>query len=333
MRICRYFTFISMLLLLSAFLLLPSACAPERGARTSRELAAVDGGGRTVETLETGSTLYVSANRLEPFRLYEFRLSAADADPERRDQTISFSRLGANAEGVIDPFVLWYHSGVVGCSLRSPGFAGTDGGGFSGELPPYTYRSFDEAERALARQRLVVTIHEVEPDASGRRDPMSLRVGAAMRTLNLPVAPAKSPIVYPSNAKGCLTNSAETQTRDLYVSGRNFRPNEEIVLSVVANQRAWYVGDAVQDVTGTSGAAAPVRVTADANGAFTVKVWDQALQRRGVYDMIAQRGHLDPSVLNRIRAGDIVSYGQDTGLILYMLYPVGGPLMDIAGRP
>lgn len=121
----------------------------------------------------------------------------------------------------------------------------------------------------------------------------------------------------------------------MYVNGRNFRPGERVEISVVPNRRQWHVGDAINDVTGVSGAAAPNVVRADAKGRFTAKVWDRQLQRRGAYDIVARR--LDLGELEqgqpKIRAVDVVSYARETAYILFLYYPPGGSLMDIAGRP
>jgi len=74
-------------------------------------------------------------------------------------------------------------------------------------------------------------------------------------------------------------------------------------------------------------------VQADANGRFTVRAWEQAAQRRGAFDIVAQR--LDGRLrgLEVIDPHDLISFGSDTGVILYLLYPPGGTSMDIAGRP
>jgi hypothetical protein len=194
------------------------------------------------------------------------------------------------------------------------------------------YRTFEEAERDLAGRHLFVSAHPVARDDTGSKSPFELVVGESVSVIELPVALRRSPMVYPSNSDGCLVNSQLAQSEDFYVSGRNFEPGEAVAISVVPNQRAWYVGDAINDVTGVGGAGAPERVRADEQGRFTLRVWDETLQRRGVYDIIAQR-RLGEAQQRRVRAEDIISYAADTGMILFLRYPVGGPTMDLAGRP
>lgn len=299
-----------------------SGCCPDL-ARPKQGAFAVDAGGRLIRSLEVGSSLQVAARGLQPSRLYEFRLGT-DGQEITHEEAISFARVGADRDGEITPFILQYHSGVVGCSPRIKPRQ---------RLPRYMYRTFDEAEKALSGERLVVSIHPVEPNPSGKIPLMKLRVGKPITHLKLPVMKRKSPMVYPSDAEGCLLNSSLTQQQDMYISGRNFQPGEIVQISVVPNQRKWHVGDVVNDITGVGGTGAPERIKVDQNGRFTNRVWDKEVQRRGTYDIIAQRSFDVPDNLRYVRATDIISYGSDTGYILFMRYPVGGPTMDIAGRP
>lgn len=280
----------------------------------------LDSGGRVVEQLEVGSSLQVAARGLEPGVLYEFRLGLGEPAPSAA-QAVSFARLTASAAGQVAPFVLWYQSGVVGCSV--PGR----------EKPlPFSFRTFEDAEQALAGKRLVVTIHPVERDPSGQTPPMRLAVGEAVSRFELPVQPRVSALAYPSDAEGCLVNAREAQTADAFVSGRSFASGEEVEVVLVPNQRAWSVGDAVADATGEG----PVKVKANERGRFTVKVWSQARQRRGAFDIVVRRrlGERDEKIPARIlRPVDLALSGSDTAYLLFLRYPPGGPTMDIAGRP
>ncbi|TMQ08362.1 MAG: hypothetical protein E6J90_40720 [Deltaproteobacteria bacterium] len=138
--------------------------------------------------------------------------------------------------------------------------------------------------------------------------------------------------MFASNADGCLLNSQLTGEDALYVTGRNFGRGDVLEIAVVPNQRSWTVGDAIVDVTGERAQPAPKRVVVPDSGQFTVKVWDRAAQQRGTYDIIAHRvaGEKD---LRVVAARDIISYLRETGFVFYLRYPVGGPTMDIAGRP
>src|SRR4051812_20736767 len=79
------------------------------------QLLVVDNGGRAVESLEVGSSLFVSARGLEPNRIFEFRVGLDRDVPPSQREAVSFARAGSNARGEIPPLVLWYQSGVSGC--------------------------------------------------------------------------------------------------------------------------------------------------------------------------------------------------------------------------
>lgn len=284
-------------------------------------LAPVDDNGNVQEYLETGSSLTLAASGLDKNRIYEVRLGIDTEYVDNYEEAVSFARVSTNVNGEIPNFVLWYHSGVIGCSYRS-----------KRELEqPFAFRSFDEAAEKLAGRRLAVSLHEVERDESGRVPPMKLGVSKPIQTLQLPIIKAKNPTVYPSDKEACLHNSMHSQKQDLHISGRNFEPGEKLRVSLVPNQRRWSIGDQVNDITGEFSAAAAEWVEADANGRFTVRSWDRELQRRGAYDIVVQREDRELDY-DRLDLRDRISYGQDTAFVLYLYYPPGGPLMDIAGR-
>jgi hypothetical protein len=306
---------------------LSSACAGSRqGASEIPRPAgktgayAVDAGGRPIQALETGASLFVGARGLRPNTMYEFRLGLDRRAIRSRAEAIGFARTMTNQAGEIPAFILWYESGVVGCAEPA-------------RLGPFRFRTFEEAERRLRGRVLTVSAHPVERDSTERRNPLELRVREEETVFDLPVAARRSATVYPSTASGCLLNSRLTGDGDLYVTGTNFTAGEVVELSVVPNQRLWYVGDAINDVTGAGSAAAPERVQVDSTGRFSVRVWDRATQRRGAYDIVAHRLRGDTTAIRRIGTGDVISFGAETGFILFLRYPVGGPTMDIAGRP
>ncbi len=298
-----------------------SAHSPQR-PKGNYQIFVNDAGGRPVKELQSGSSLYVGASGLRPDTTYEFRLKIGRGAVDSLREAISFARSTTDRSGSIPAIVLWYQSGVIGCSLRDER---------SRSRPVLSFRTFEEAERALEGRTLGISIHEVERDREGRTPAHRLRVGSAATTLELPVIKRRHPTVYASDRSGCLVNSQLTGEGDLFVSGRNFAPGQRLEISMVPNQRAWHVNDPINDVTGVGSAAAPERVAADANGRFTVRVWQRANQRRGVYDIVAH--DLAGARSRLIRARDIISYSAETGFILFLRYPVGGPTMDIAGRP
>lgn len=319
----------SILCLVATAVLTASCTHRPRPAIPDRGLFLVDQGGRTVETVEIGASLRAGATGLSPGVAYDFEL--------RLDGVmVSFARLTADSGGRIAPFHLLFHSGVVGCSLRDE-TADRSAGLF--------YRSFDEAAEALEGRSMTIAVSEARVPVSRLSfKPVLAETAEALRDRvpalferGLPVVNRKSPMVFPSTGSGCLLNSAEANSQAMFVSGRNFTPGETVELHIVPNQREWRVNDVFRDVTGERGAPAPVRVRADANGRFTARVWEREDQRRGAYDIVARRDFaLDPDrerpLFERLRATDIISYGSDTAYILFLRYPPGGPLMDIAGR-
>jgi hypothetical protein len=307
---------------------------PETGGQRPA-LDLVDSGGRSIKALEVGSSLETGARGLKANGVYEYRVTLDG-------KLISFARLAADRNGTIEPFILWYQSGVVGCSLTERQL--------EVQRRPLAFRDFDEAERALQGRRLAITLREAHPltrtaqfsdrpaaaAATARRPvaPADTTIGKLVAQTDLPIVRLASPMVYPATKDGCLLNAALTGSQDMFVSGRNFKPGELIDVSVVPNQRRWHVGDDINDVTGVSGAAASERVRADANGRFTIMAWKNDLQRRGAYDIVAHPVSEDASSGHpRVAANDTVSYGSDTGYILFLYYPPGGSQMDIAGRP
>lgn len=286
-------------------------------------LSVVDAGHRPISQLEAGSTVYVGAQGLRPNTHYQARLAVAERPAATLNDAVGFAIVATDNRGNIPPFVLWYESGVIGCSKRP-------------RLDPdprrFRFRSFEEAERSLAGRVLTVSIHSVSREQLvTRRVPESIVTGPAEAIFRLPVTKRRSPMVYPSDKSGCLINALQVRDEDdLYVTGRHFRPGTELEIAVVPNQRAWRIGDLIDDLTGASAAAAPERVTVDDTGRFIVRAWDRAHQRRGAYDIVA---HDRSTRDNRISPLDIISFGPETGMILYLLYPPGGSTMDIAGRP
>lgn len=309
----------SVALLLTLLLAAASCERPSDAPAPARGVHAVDAGGRPIEALETGSSLHVAANALSPRTLYEFRLSAEGAAASLAD-AIGFARVTTDSAGEVPAFVLWYESGVVGCSEPRPD-------------SPFVFESFEEAEEALAGRTLVVSAHPVAADPDGTTPPMELSVGEAELTLDLPVAARTSPMVFPSNPEGCLVNSQQAGEGDVFASGRNFRPGQVLEVHLVPNRRSWHVGDAIVDVTGQGFASAAERVTVDSAGRFNVRVWEAEGQRRGAYDLVAHVPDRDGPAHRRVGPLDIISFQAETGFLLSLRYPVGGPTMDLAGRP
>src|SRR5437867_8988575 len=203
-------------------------------SKTNQGAFVVDAGGRPITHLESGSSLYVGASKLRPHATYEFRLSVGQRATASLEQAVSFARSTTDQQGDIPPLVLWYQSGVIGCSPRPV---------WEGRTNHFIFRTFEEAERTLAGQTLVVSVHPVSNDPKGRVPPMKLKVGEAVSVVSLPIQKRRSPLVYASDKTACLLNSQRNQEVDFYVSGRNFIPGEMLQVSIVPYQRVWNVGD------------------------------------------------------------------------------------------
>jgi hypothetical protein len=296
--------------------------APRPGAREGSILA-LDAGERPIRTLESGSTLHVAARGLLPGTLYEFRVGLERGSLESRERGVSFARVMTDARGAVPSFVLWYESGVVGCATRR------------NDAPDprrFRFRDFDEAERALAGQTLVVSAHRVPLSRPTPGHALEVTAGPAQTVLQLPVVRRRSPMVYVSNAEGCLLNAQEAGRSDVYITGRNFVPGEALEVALAPNRRAWYVGDLIVDVTRRDAGrvdGGPRRAVAGADGRFTVPAWRAADQVRGAFDVVA---HRLPAQGRTVGPRDIVSFAHETGFVLYLLYPPGGSQMDVAGR-
>ncbi len=271
--------------------------------------------------LEIGDSLRVAARSLAPNTLYELRMTVGREPADSLKQATSFARTTSNAAGDLSPVFLWYQSGVVGCSERA----------YERLRLPWTFRTFEEADRALEGQTLTVTIHPVARDTSGRTPPMSLEVGKAVAQLQLPANRRIRPLLYPADRNGCLANSFEVGRDSLYIRGTGFRSGSLLNLAVVPNQRRWRVGDTITDISGSNFGPSGRRVEVNSRGEFLAEAWLPSDQRYGAYDVIAyQNSTTSPP---RLGSADVFSYGSDTAAVFYLYYPIGGPLMDIAGRP
>src|SRR5437879_11866478 len=102
--------------------------------------------------------------------------------------------------------------------------------------------------------------------------------------------------------------------------------------SIVPNQRAWNVGDPINDVSGVGSAAGPETVQTDTSGRFTVKAWDRPNQRRGVYDIVVHRLRVRGDA-RRVGPNDLIAYAAESGFTSYALYPIGDTPMDSAAQP
>ena len=132
------------LVVLAVGVIILSGCAhgPRSPFPGEKSVFPVDAGGRPITALEMGSSLHVGAKGLRPNTTYELRLSFGPGPAHSLEKAVSFARSSTDRAGNIPPVVLWYQSGVVGCHAKE----GT-------VLAPNTFRTFDDAERALHELR------------------------------------------------------------------------------------------------------------------------------------------------------------------------------------
>ncbi len=254
---------------------------------------------RAVEAIEIGDSLSLAFKGLRPGAQLEVYLN----DDLGREW--SYARLFADRKGQVRPTMFWFHSGVIGTTSRRIRFR-----------PNPSFKTFKEAQDYFLRHPLTLVV----------QDPR----GRVLGKTRVPVHKRVSPMVYPSNKEGVLVNAFDVRREHLYVTGRNFPPGSTVQLSVVGNQYDWRIGDKFVDVTGKNGGTEVETVRlGPRETSFTVKVWDGKAARPGSYDIVARIGKR----LGRpaLRRGDILSYNDDTGVILYVIIN-GNIVIESAGR-
>jgi len=218
----------------------------------------------------------------------------------------SGARVNADGRGVVAPFMLWYHSGVIG---QRPN-------GIQIEFEPkYAFRTFEEAEKYFSNRSLRVVVSTIE--------------GKVLLERKFALNKPNRPTVYSSDAEGTLMNSMHVDEDRMFVSGRNFKPGEKLSVAVVRNQHRWVKGDLVSDVTGSDERSDVESVVVNKAGRFTVPVWDNKRKLPGSYDIIVRVGDdfRDPI----LRPDDIVSYDDDTATVLFAIIN-GNIVIDVSGR-
>lgn len=248
-----------------------------------------------------GGTMTVGLDRLEPNRQTEIYLTD-DTGAEW-----SYARVFSDDEGRIEPFVFWYHSGIIG---RPP--SGVE----IGARPEPAFETFEAAADYFSGHELTLAVRDAD-----RR---------VLAELPVHLEQQASPVVYPSDAEGILMNSFNVPLDALHVSGRNLPAGARVSLAVVENRRFWHEGTAIRDLTGQDGGAGFDTFQLEAGQTeFTRQVWNVHDARPGAYDIIMR---IDDSFGDaRLRADDIVSYGDDTGIIMFMIIN-GNIVIDVAGR-
>jgi hypothetical protein len=262
--------------------------------------------GRPVQALELGDSLSIGLTGLPrgaPIQIYVL-------DDQNREW--SYARLFADRNGAIEPTLLWYNTGVIGTTTRKVNWK-----------PDPSFETFEQARAHFAAHPVRLEFRNLKGDL--------------IRAVPLPLATARrTPLLYPSSSRGVPMNTIEARRDDVFVTGTNFPPGAKVLLFLVKNQYMWNAGDRLADVTGPDLMPAIETVELAPNEtAFTRKVWDHRLARPGSYDLVARIVKRLPEDLQnqrfRLQDTDILSYAEDTGVILYTV--IGSNIVvDTAGR-
>ena len=254
---------------------------------------------RSLEYLATGDSLSVGLHGLVPGAEVHIYLN------DDLGKEWSYARLFADKMGHVEPTLFWYQTGVIGTTSRQINFK-----------PDPSFGTFDEAEAYFKVHRLILTVRDAKKNTLGQKA--------------IAFQPRQSPMIYPSNKDGVLVNAYNLAKEDTFVTGKNFPAGSTVQLIMVDNQYVWNVGDRIIDKSGKDGSPAIKTVTlGPTQTGFTTKILDHATGRPGSYDLIARIGQ---DVRDQVlKASDILSYVEDTGMILYLIIN-GNIVIDSAGR-
>jgi hypothetical protein len=260
-----------------------------------------DGGAGPESAPVIGESMTLALERLRPNQQTEIYLNDDDG------KEWSYARVFADEKGRVAPFVFWYHTGVIG---RPPS------GVTIGARPDPAFVTFEEAEEYFAEHALRLAVRD--------------RNGKLIAEMPVKLEQRAKPVVYPSDEDGILMNSFNVYKDAPHVSARNLPAGAKVSVAVVENQRFWHEGAQIRDLTGKGGAAqVDTFQLAPGETRFTRPVWDLANARPGAYDIIMRVNDdfRDP----RLQPGDIVSYGDDTAFLMFVIIN-GNVVIDIAGR-
>ena len=270
------------------------------------EVQLLDPRGEPLERLEPGDPLSVRLAGLPSGAPVELFLL------DDQGQEWSYARLFADQEGIIDPTLVWYHTGVIGTTDREIGW-----------LPDPAFVTFEEATDYFARHPLRLEARNLSGDL--------------ILELEVPVSAERfTPLLYPSTPDGILLNSSEVQRDHLYVTGKDFPAGSTILLLVVPNRYGWSAGDWITDITGPDISQEIDVVRLDDNQtSFTAPVWNADLTRTGAYDLVARIVEHVPDGLQvrplELQPSDIITSGMDTGVLCYAIIN-GNIVIESAGR-
>lgn len=249
---------------------------------------------KDLSELELGDSLSVELAGAKPGSTVEMML----LDDHGREW--SYSRVHSDREGAIPRTLFWYQSGVIGTTSRKTEFR-----------PDPAFVTFEEAERFFAQNRLQLIVREYG------------REGRLLAIRDVRPAPRRNPFVYPSNKEGVLENAIDVRDENVYVTGRNFPAGAKVQLFLVPNRRDWEPNDKFE-----VSAATTVELGPNETG-FTAEIVPAGKGVAGAYDIIARVAGDDAPV---VLADDVISFGEDTGVVLYFIIINGNTVIESAGR-
>lgn len=256
---------------------------------------------KPIESIQAGDSLSLSFSRLTPGAPVQVYLH------DDNGKEWSYARVFANYKGHIAPFVFWYHTGVIG---RPPS------GVKIGAHPDPAFETFQQAAEYFSKHTLTLSVRDIK--------------GKQVASMPVKYRAANKPAVYPSGKDGVLMNSFNIHKDVPHVSANNLPAGAKISLAVVRNQTYWHEGAKIRDITGKDGKAKVDTIhLAPGKTGFTQPVWKLADARPGAYDIIMRVN--DDFADPRLRADDIISYGNDTGIIMFVIIN-GNVVIDVAGR-
>jgi len=261
--------------------------------------------GRPVTEIEPGDSVSISFTGLPQNRQIQLYIE------DDQGNEWAYARLSADRSGRVARTIVWFNTGVIGSTTRNVRFR-----------PALSFTRFEEAYDYWSRHPLRLRLQTDD--------------NRPVTAVPFPLVPTRRrPLLYPSNRDGVLMNAVERGRDPLYLSGTHFPPGSKIMLFMVPNKYGWNRGDSFRDVSGPGGEQAVERIALEPNQTtFTVPVWEAARMTPGSYDFVARVVPDFPTadvLTYQVRDDDVVSFGDDTGVIVYDLID-GHIQMDISGR-
>lgn len=304
MDIKRFVLLLSLLIVIVLVVFFIQRCSTDEYNYSEIQIELVDSNSpenKPIQSIQVGDSLSLGFSKLSPGAPVQVYLN------DDKGKEWSYARVFADDKGRITPFIFWYHTGVIG---RPPS------GVTIGARPDPAFETFEQAEKYFAAHALTLAVRD------GKGKPVA--------EMPVKLGPKAKPVIYPSGKDGVLMNSFNVHKDTPHVSANNLPAGAKVSVAVVENRRFWHEGTEIRDLTGKDGAAdVDTFQLAPGETGFTRPVWNLADARPGAYDIIMRINDdfRDP----RLRPEDIVSYGDDTALLMFVIIN-GNVVIDIAGR-